>query len=306
MLIRKGNSFTIIAIYLSASLLLFSCAGDPRIAKRSRGGFTQSYKQKYDYSTTNPKNVSNGPVDAIPSPVTGEVKVSTPYEVNGVTYYPLASASGYTEEGVASWYGPNFHAKKSANGEIYDQMARTCAHLTLPFNVMVKVENLENGKSTIVRVNDRGPFAKDRIIDLSNQAAIDIGMVGKGTAKVRLTALTGGNNNGSTPKKGRLYSGKMMRRGAVSRPVEPGAQRVRSGDYFIQAGSYSRKENADAIKTKIPAKYRSLTSISERDTSIGTLHRVVIGPFPDRGKAAKAAREIKMSARTSAIITNEP
>ncbi|MDH5543715.1 MAG: septal ring lytic transglycosylase RlpA family protein [Nitrospinota bacterium] len=305
MLIRKGNSFTAIAIFLSAVLWQLSCAGDPRIAKRSKGAF----RPNYEYSVTNPKNLSNGPVDAIPSPVTGAVKVSTPYEVNGVTYYPLASADGYVEEGVASWYGPNFHAKKSANGEIYDQMERTCAHLTLPFNVMVKVENLENGKSTTVRVNDRGPFAKDRIIDLSNQAAIDIDMVGKGTAKVRLTALTGGNNNGTTQNSGRRYSGKMMRRSPSAPAVRNSGsdgRGARSGEYYIQAGSYSRKQNAERITEKIPAKYRSLTTVDERETSIGTLHRVVIGPFPDRGEAAKAARDIKMSARTSAIITNEP
>ena len=114
-------------------------------------------------------------------------KESTPYQIEGVTYYPLADAEGYKEKGVASWYGPDFHDKPTANGEIYNQDAMTAAHRTLPFNTLVLVENLDNGRSVVVRVNDRGPYAKDRIIDLSKRAANEIGMIGTGTARVKLT-----------------------------------------------------------------------------------------------------------------------
>jgi len=163
-----------------AAVIMAGCAADPRMSKRRF--------KKYPIANGSTES-RTAKLDAIPSPVTGAVKVSAPYKVMGVTYYPLATANGYTQTGTASWYGPDFHGKKTGNGEIYDQMDRTAAHLTLPFNIMVRVENMENGKSTIVRVNDRGPFAKNRIIDLSRQAAIDIGMVQKGTARVRLTAL---------------------------------------------------------------------------------------------------------------------
>lgn len=183
-------------------------------------------------------------------------KESAPYKIAGVTYYPLVDAEGYEEKGTASWYGPDFNTKPTANGEIYDQDAMTAAHRTLPFNTLVLVENLDNGRAVVVRVNDRGPYAKDRIIDLSKRAATEIGMVGAGTARVKLTVKyavkqdelpaasesyrdptdantpTGedGNDPGrgflplgkkraaddvpaddAAPKKGRSYSGKMMR-----------------------------------------------------------------------------------------------
>jgi rare lipoprotein A len=99
------------------------------------------------------------------------------------------------ETGVASWYGPNFHGKLTANGETYDMDGMTAAHRTLPFNSEVVVENLDNGKTTRVRINDRGPFAKDRIIDLSRAAATEIDMVGPGTARVRLYLVVGDLEN---------------------------------------------------------------------------------------------------------------
>ncbi len=112
-----------------------------------------------------------------------------PYSVFGITYYPFVARMGDEFDGIASWYGPDFHSKKTSNGEIYDMYAMTAAHKTLPMNTVVKVDNLENGKSIIVRINDRGPFVKGRIIDLSNKAAYEIDMVRRGTAKVKVTVL---------------------------------------------------------------------------------------------------------------------
>lgn len=115
-------------------------------------------------------------------------KVGKPYSISGESYYPEIDPS-YDEEGVASWYGPGFHGRSTANGEQYDQFAMTAAHKTLPLPSVVKVTNLANGKSAIVRVNDRGPFVGGRIIDLSRTAAEEIGMMGSGTAKVRVQML---------------------------------------------------------------------------------------------------------------------
>lgn len=281
----------------AVALLFASCAtGGPTRSTGWGGGGSADRT----FAATNPKNSKphpSGKVDAIPSPVTGKIKVSKPYKVFGVTYYPLPTSDGYVQEGVASWYGPDFHGKLSANGETYDMQDGTCAHLILPFNTMVKVENLENGKTTIVRVNDRGPFAKNRIIDLSRKGAEEIGMVGKGTANVRLTALL---PDGSMPRgSDKQYSGKMMNR-SEGLPVSP----HRAGSFYIQAGSYSRAGNADRIMSKIPEKYSSLASIEERRSSVGTLHRVVIGPFPNRGEAAKAARSIEVHTRSNTKISS--
>ncbi len=112
-----------------------------------------------------------------------------PYEVFGIRYRPFIPKMGQEFSGIASWYGPNFHAKKTSNGETYNMYAMTAAHKTLPMNTMVKVDNLDNGRSTIVRINDRGPFIEGRIIDLSNSAAHKIDMVGSGTANVRIKIL---------------------------------------------------------------------------------------------------------------------
>ena len=118
----------------------------------------------------------------------GQYKIGNPYSIDGITYTPREEFN-HTETGVASWYGPGFHAKSTANGETYDQGDRTAAHRTLQMPSVVRVTNLENGLSTTVRVNDRGPFARSRVIDLSNAAAHDLDMTRNGTARVRIDQL---------------------------------------------------------------------------------------------------------------------
>ncbi len=115
-------------------------------------------------------------------------KVGQPYRVAGTWYYP-AEDFGYTETGIASWYGPGFHGRRTANGERFDQNALTAAHRTLPMPSAVRVTNLENGRAIVLRVNDRGPFARGRIIDVSRAAADKLGFRGNGTAKVRVEIL---------------------------------------------------------------------------------------------------------------------
>jgi rare lipoprotein A len=120
-----------------------------------------------------------------------------PYRVNGKRYVPLRDWQGYREEGVASWYGDAHHGRKTASGERFDAHGElTAAHKTLPFNVCAEVENLRTGKSVVVRINDRGPFAKNRVIDLSKAAASEIGLVRSGVAKVRVEAVGVANAKG--------------------------------------------------------------------------------------------------------------
>jgi rare lipoprotein A len=120
----------------------------------------------------------------------GRVHGTQPYRVNGKTYVPLKDWRGYREEGVASWYGSAHHGKKTASGERFDAYrAFTAAHKTLPFGVCADVEHLRSGKTVRVRINDRGPFARGRVIDLSKAAAAELGLVGTGVAKVRVEAV---------------------------------------------------------------------------------------------------------------------
>lgn len=122
-------------------------------------------------------------------PNAGIYKVGQPYQIDGTWYYPREQPD-YDETGVASWYGPTFYGQQTANGEVFDANALTAAHRTLPMPVNVRVTNLENGRSVILRVNDRGPFARGRIIDVSEQAAKLLGFYGRGTARVRVTYVS--------------------------------------------------------------------------------------------------------------------
>lgn len=128
--------------------------------------------------------------DAVPKPESLSAYGNQPeYEANGHTYHVLATSKGYDEEGVASWYGPKFQGRRTSSGETFDMNRMTAAHRTLPLPTYVEVTNLENGRKAIVRVNDRGPFKKGRLIDLSYVAAVKLGIVATGTAKVRVRAV---------------------------------------------------------------------------------------------------------------------
>ncbi|HKD48601.1 MAG TPA: septal ring lytic transglycosylase RlpA family protein [Rhizomicrobium sp.] len=131
-------------------------------------------------------------------PNAGTYKVGTPYQIDGIWYYPREQPD-YDETGIASWYGPTFYGKYTANGELYDGSTLTAAHRTLPMPVNVRVTNLDNGKSIVVRVNDRGPYARGRIIDLSRRAAELLDVVQTGTARVRVTYLGRADLPGGIP-----------------------------------------------------------------------------------------------------------
>ena len=128
----------------------------------------------------------------------GVYKIGQPYQIDNVWYYPREEPT-YDETGIASWYGPNFYGRQTANGEIYDGNQFTAAHKTLPMPVNVRVTNLDNGRSLVVRINDRGPFARGRIIDLSRRAAEELGMMQQGVARVRVTYLGRAELGGTGP-----------------------------------------------------------------------------------------------------------
>lgn len=195
--------------------------------------------------------------------VSGPKKVGKPYRINGVTYYPMESADGYSEVGVASWYGPGFHGKLTANGETYNQKAMTAAHKTLPLPTLVKVENLENGKSVVVRVNDRGPYSKGRIIDLTEVAARRIGMIDKGTARVRVSVLSEDPN---------CY---------VSKGQEIN---IDKGNFAVQIGAFTLEDNAK----RLASKFGNRAFISQGYAKGTYWSRVWIVGYPEKEKALDA------------------
>ncbi len=161
----------------------------------------------------------------------GHLKVGKPYSIYGVKYYPMDSSYGYMEEGIASWYGADFHGKNTANGECYDMYAVTAAHKTLPLPTKVRVTHLENGRSIVLKVNDRGPYAKGRIIDLSYGAARKLGMVKQGVGPIRVEAIGGPHHKrkGSafrSAKKSEEFQisakkAPIVKKKAISEPSEP-------------------------------------------------------------------------------------
>lgn len=179
------------------------------------------------------------------------------YVANGRQYYTLPSAQGFVERGIASWYGPKFHGRRTSSGETYDMHKMTAAHRTLPLPTYVSVRNLVTGKEIVVRVNDRGPFHGDRIIDLSYAAATTLGIARQGTGPVEVRALVSG-----TP----------VRPVATSRPFEPAR-------LFVQAGAFQAASNASKLRTRL-ADVSGLPVRVRRAMSDGrVLYRVWLGPL---------------------------
>ncbi len=175
-------------------------------------------------------------------------------------------AGGVTiERGIASWYGPGFHGRPTASGERYDMKALTAAHRTLPFGTRVEVRNLDNGKSVVVRINDRGPFEKNRVIDLSQAAARAIGMIGPGTAQVELVA--------------------------VGRSDLPPAA------FAVQVGAFQDEERAQRLAADLCSRYPQVEVRSDR-----VWHRVQVGSFPDRAHAERFAEQLAAAGYTAVVV----
>lgn len=172
------------------------------------------------------------------------------YSINGVTYYPSTVEVGEIISGIASWYGPDFNGKKTSNGEYYDMYDFTAAHKTFPMHTIVRVTNIENGKEVTVRVNDRGPFVKGRIIDLSKAAARAIEMTKKGTAKVKLKVLGFNDGTEKMPLPSfNVEAEKKVSTSDTSIPITK-ERRYKEGDVYVQIGSFSLEKGAKTYQER--------------------------------------------------------
>ena len=181
-----------------------------------------------------------------------------PYKAMGEWYTPMADARGFQQEGLASWYGDKFHGRKTSSGEIYDMYAISAAHKTLPLGTYVRVTNLANGRSLEMRVNDRGPFVRGRIIDLSYAAALKLGVVGPGTAPVKIVAL--GTPVSESSRGGQTYM-----------PAD-----YYSGNFTFQVGAFTEKANAERLMAKLGKQYENV-HVTRYDTPGQTFYRVRVG-----------------------------
>ena len=219
--------------------------------------------------------ISGTDVSAVPDAVPRAEPRSTlgnprSYVVNGKQYFTLDSARGFVQRGVASWYGPKFHGRSTSSGETYDMYQMTAAHKTLPLPTYVSVRNLSTGDEIVVRVNDRGPFHGDRIIDLSYAAALKLGFARKGTELVEVQAL----DAGAAPSAGDV------RQDEPARSDEP----IR---LFVQAGAFQAAANATRLQARLTTESRWPIRVREAMFDGRVVYRVWLGPVPSVEEAIR-------------------
>jgi rare lipoprotein A len=200
------------------------------------------------------------------------------YEVFNRRYYVRQDSAGYVERGIASWYGTKFHGRRTSSGEPYDMYAMTAAHKTLPLPTYAEVTNLDNGRSVIVKINDRGPFVGDRLIDLSYAAASRLGIKEAGTGRVEVRAIDPvAWQNGS---------------GVPAGPGQRGGSTISSG-YYVQIGAFSQAENASRLRTRLDGivPHRGIHVVRSQSAD-SPIYRVRIGPLGDRAEADRMNREL--------------
>ena len=269
--------------------------------------------------------------DAVPMPYNGPLK-NTPYSVFGKPYYPLSDASSYRATGTASWYGTKFHGQATANGETYDLYGMTAAHKTLPLPCFVKVTNLDNGKSVILRVNDRGPFYSDRIIDLSFAAAKKLGYAEVGTARVKVEGidpyqwwaqqgkpvpLVLANSGAGVPVSNKpltlpaptevrtvaqpieQYTPPPEQHAAAVSPVELAVKKNASAPadgLYLQVGAFANPDAAELLKAKLNGVVGTApVFISSVVRNQQVLHRVRLGPIKTQDEAQQLQDTLRLA-----------
>lgn len=227
--------------------------------------------------------------DAVPAPVTRtRAGNAGRYTVLGKTYQTISDSQGYKERGLASWYGTKFHGKRTANGEVYNMYAMTAAHKTLPIPSYVRVTHVGNGKSVIVKINDRGPFHDNRVIDLSYVAARKLGIDATGTALVDIEDVT--PNSGST----------------VQLPTNSPSQSTQASagerSWYLQLGAFSEPQKAVSLQARVAnVLLETVNVIAGSDN----LHRVIVGPINDENKIPHLQRSLKQQGFNSGYVTRK-
>jgi peptidoglycan lytic transglycosylase len=271
---------------VAAALLLAACGGAP---KRPGG-----YYKDDGPGESPPRNVEAIP-DATPKAEPLHRNANNPYTVFGRQYVPAKAIRPFKQRGIASWYGKKFHGQLTSSGERYDMYKMTAAHTTLPIPSYARVTNLRNGRSVIVRVNDRGPFHSGRIIDLSYAAAAKLGYVSVGSAQVEVQAVL----PGETPRAAAEPSAATPAATPVAIAPEPppsaGETIPAIGDakgVYLQLGAFSARENAETLRARLERELSWLDKSIEVLPSEG-LFRLRLGPYRDRGEADAVTARIR-------------
>jgi rare lipoprotein A len=266
-----------------------------------------------------PSNIDSIP-NAVPKKEPLLDRANKPYRALDANYTPMTKYQPYKETGVASWYGKRYHGKNTSSGEVYDMYGMTAASTTLPLPSYVKVKNPANGRWVVVRVNDRGPFKSNRIIDLSYAAAYKLRFSSAGSTLVEVEAID--------PNSYALYSADktvnsapaavpVITAPAVATPVSPAAASTTTAkptivtpstssatQYFVQAGAFKSEANAEALSKKIQS-YDIASNVGINSVYNNGLYRLKLGPFDNKQDADAAAASIRKQLNTSAIILTQ-
>lgn len=295
---------THIAVW-AALLLLAGCGGSvatkpeapppkqdiakPDAAKPATGTKRGGYYLDDGPGDNPPANLDDIP-DAVPRYEPLQSRFNRPYVALGESYTPMTEYQPYKARGVASWYGKRYHGQKTSSGEVYDMYGMSAAHPTLPLPSYLRVTNPANGKTVVVRVNDRGPFKKERLVDLSYAAAHKLGLASNGSGVVEVEAI-----DTRPPEQAPVTSAK------AEQPTAAKAAAAASGSY-VQAGAFRSRENAEQLNQRLRQQGLAQNVAVENWYNDG-LYRVRLGPYTNREEAERAAVRIRQALGISTLVT---
>ncbi|MFZ2629291.1 MAG: septal ring lytic transglycosylase RlpA family protein [Rugosibacter sp.] len=270
----------------------------PPVVTKRGGGF---YKD--DGPGDNPPENIDAIPDAVPHDEPLHRFANKPYSVFGQNYVPLAANTPYKAEGIASWYGRKFHGQKTSSGESYDMYGMTAAHPTLPIPSYVRVTNPRNGKSVVVRVNDRGPFHADRLIDLSWTAAYKLGYLAEGSTQVEVERLLPGQETtAATAVAAATPQPDPIARISTTQSTAPSLPEVsRASGHYVQLGAFANRDNAEVLRTHLA---RELGALGDKLVieAAGSVFRVQLGPWSDALAARQASDQVRESLGLGSIV----
>lgn len=291
-------------IYLSILILLSMLTGCASVPSFKNEGVTTPSKKGGGYYLDDgpgdhpPENIDAIP-DATPKVEPFNARANQPYIALDNKYIPMTSFYPYKERGVASWYGKRYHGKKTSIGEYYDMYSMTGAHTTLPIPCYVRVTNTENGKSVIVRINDRGPFKKDRVIDLSFAAAYKLRLSDKGSGPVEVELIDPRQFN-ALKKTPDVITEKIKEKEVTPTQVKT-EETIANEPLYIQAGAFKNEKNADLLLKQLSEMKLENTPPFKKQFSEDLFH-VVIGPFNSKNEATNIADLIKSKIKISIFV----
>ena len=324
--------FSWIGLVVFVCLVLSGCGGNRIVNEKSHPEPTPATHQPEttkrpggyyldDGPGDNPPADINSIPDAIPKPENLNERANKPYSALGFHYTPMTEYQPYKAKGLASWYGKRYHGQKTSTGEVYDMYGMTGAHTTLPIPSYARVTNPENGKSVVVRINDRGPFHSDRIIDLSYAAAYKLGLVSKGSGIVEVesidtrlqTASSLNENLASVTSTSNETSQRNMSsiQDESSRPQSEQEESksdnkpIESTGFFVQVGAFKQQDNADALSKKL-LDQQLVENAPVKNWYNDNIYKVRIGPFSNRQDAEQTANRIKQSLKINTYIIIQP